>query len=162
METVYLSLGGNMGDTRTIFHKAIRLIESRIGLCVKKSHLYQTEPWGFSSDKLFLNQVLAVETRLEPVSILKQCLQIEAELGRTRSGKGYESRIIDIDILFIGNKIIDQPDLKVPHPLIAKRNFVLKPMCEIAPDFIHAVMKESIAQLCSHCTDSMACVRIDE
>lgn len=154
MNLIYLCLGGNLGDTKAIFRKAINLIENKIGRCIAQSHLYKTEPWGFKTDKLFLNQVIAIETPFEPLKALELCLQIEAELGRTRSGNGYESRVIDIDILFIDKQIIDLPNLKVPHPLIQERNFVLQPMSEIAPDFVHPVLQKTIAQLCAECGDT--------
>ncbi len=160
MNLVYLCLGGNLGDTKNIFCKAINLIENKIGRCVAQSHLYKTEPWGFKTDKFFLNQVISIETPFEPLKALELCLQIEAELGRTRSGYGYEPRIIDIDILFVDNQIINLSDLKVPHPLIQERNFVLQPMSEIAPDFVHPVLRKTIAQLCAECGDTTSVERL--
>ena len=157
MNTAYLCLGGNIGNTQAIFNKAIEQIESGIGRCVLKSRLYATEPWGFEAEQLFLNQVVAVATELEPHAVLEQCLLIEAELGRTRSGNGYQPRTIDIDILFIDNQIIDFPDLKVPHPLLHLRNFVLQPMCDVAPKFVHPVLKKTMAELRDECPDEGRC-----
>ena len=157
MNTAYLCLGGNIGNTQAIFKKAIEQIESGIGRCVLKSRLYTTEPWGFEAEQLFLNQVVAVTTELEPHAVLEQCLLIEAELGRTRSGNGYQPRTIDIDILFIDNQIIDLPDLKIPHPLLHLRNFVLQPMCDIAPKFVHPVLKKTMAELRNECPDEGRC-----
>ncbi|MBR5168334.1 MAG: 2-amino-4-hydroxy-6-hydroxymethyldihydropteridine diphosphokinase [Salinivirgaceae bacterium] len=157
MNTAYLCLGGNIGNTQAIFKKAIEQIESGIGRCVLKSRLYTTEPWGFEAEQLFLNQVVAVTTELEPHAVLEQCLLIEAELGRTRSGNGYQPRTIDIDILFIDNQIIDLPDLKIPHPLLHLRNFVLQPMCDIAPKFVHPILKKTMAELRDECPDEGRC-----
>jgi len=101
-----------------------------------------------------------VETELEPHAVLEHCLQIESELGRTRSGNGYEPRTIDIDIIFFGNQIIDTPDLKVPHPLMHRRNFVLQPLCEIAPNLVHPVFGLTVKQLADECGDSLQTVRL--
>ena len=122
-----------------------------------KSRLYATEPWGFEAEQLFLNQVVAVATELEPHAVLEQCLLIEAELGRTRSGNGYQPRTIDIDILFIDNLITDLPDLKIPHPLMHLRNFVLQPMCDVAPQLVHPVLKKTMTQLYAECGDDGKC-----
>lgn len=150
-------MGGNIGNTQAVFKKAIEQIESGIGRCVLKSRLYTTEPWGFEAEQLFLNQVVVVETELEPHAVLELCLQTEAELGRTR-GNGYQSRTIDIDILFFDNRIIDLPDLKVPHPLLHLRNFVLQPMCDVAPQLVHPVLKKTMEQLRAECADEAKCV----
>lgn len=157
MATAYLCLGGNIGNTQAVFKKAIEQIESGIGRCVLKSRLYTTEPWGFEAEQLFLNQVVVVETELEPHAVLELCLQTEAELGRTR-GNSYQSRTIDIDILFFDNRIIDLPDLKVPHPLLHLRNFVLQPMCDVAPKLVHPVLKKTMEQLRAECADEAKCV----
>ena len=155
MEQVYLCLGGNVGDTRHYLKRAIELINSRIGAVVLESGTYRSEPWGLDCAQWFLNQVIMVETALEPGSVLKHCLQIEAELGRTRSGNGYEPRTIDIDIIFFGKQVIDTTDLKVPHPLMHQRNFVLRPLCDIAPNFVHPVIGSTIQQLTELCGDKL-------
>ena len=142
-----------MGDTRHYLEQAIGLIESRIGTVLQKSSIYWSEPWGFSAEQMFLNQIVVVETALESQIVLEHCLQIETELGRTRSGNGYEPRVIDIDIIFFGSQIIDTPNLKVPHPLMNRRNFVLQPLCEIAPDFVHPVFGLTVKQLAAVCDD---------
>ena len=153
MEQVYLCLGGNVGDTRQYLSRAIELIDSRIGAVMQKSDVYRSEPWGMECDQWFLNQSVMVETEFEPQVVLEQCLQIEAELGRTRSGNGYEPRTIDIDIIFFGNQVISQPNLTVPHPFMHRRNFVLRPLCQIAPDFVHPVFGESLERLVEMCPD---------
>ena len=156
METVYLCLGGNVGDTHDYLNRAIGLIESRIGKTVQLSGIYQSEPWGLECSQWFLNQVVAVETELEPNAVLERCLQMESELGRTRSGNDYEPRTIDIDIIFFGHQIISQPDLQVPHPLMHRRNFVLQPMCDVAADFVHPVIGKTVSQLLEECDDKSA------
>lgn len=161
MEKVYLCLGGNVGDTRHYLEQAISLIESRIGTALQKSSVYWSEPWGFSAEQMFLNQIVVVETMLEPEVVLEHCLQIETELGRTRSGNGYEPRVIDIDIIFFGSRIIDSPNLKVPHPLMHQRNFVLKPLCEIASDFVHPVFGSTVKQLTAICDDKSEVAAIE-
>lgn len=147
MSLVYLCLGGNVGDTQKYLDKSIAEIGRRIGAVCSQSAVYETEPWGFTAEQMFLNQVVAVRTELEPHAILLECQQIEKELGRVRHGKGYESRCIDIDIVFIDSQIIDTDDLKVPHPLMHKRLFVLNPMCDIAPDFVHPVLGKTMREL---------------
>ena len=154
MEQIYLCLGGNVGDTRHYLEQAINLIDNRIGTVTAKSAIYQSEPWGFNAEQEFLNQAIMVETELEPHTVLKRCLQIEADLGRIRSGDGYKPRTIDIDIIFFGNQTINQPDLTVPHPLMHLRNFVLQPLCDIAPDFVHPVFGLTVSQLAEGSIDS--------
>lgn len=153
MEKVYLCLGGNIGDTRNYLQNAVAMISRRIGRVVSQSAVYQSEPWGFNAEQMFLNQVVVAETELEPHAVLELCLQIEAELGRTRSGNGYEPRTIDIDIVFFGQQIISQPDLQVPHPLMHRRNFVLRPLCDVAADLVHPVLGLTVRQLADICDD---------
>ena len=153
MERVYLCLGGNVGDTRQYLEQAIGLIDSRIGRVTAKSAIYQSEPWGFKAEQMFLNQVVIAETELAPNAVIEQCLQIETELGRARSGNGYEPRTIDIDIIFFGNQKINQPNLIVPHPLMHRRNFVLQPLCNVAPDFVHPIFGLTVKQLVAVCDD---------
>ena len=161
MEAVYLCLGGNVGDTRNYLQNAVAMIGRRVGRVVSQSAVYQSEPWGFSAEQMFLNQIVVVETALEPQMVLERCLQIETELGRTRSGNGYEPRVIDIDIIFFGSRIIDSPNLKVPHPLMHQRNFVLKPLCEIASDFVHPVFGSTVKQLTAICDDKSEVAAIE-
>lgn len=154
---VYLCLGGNIGDTCVFFRQAKNLIEKLIGKIECESSVYQTEPWGFSAKQQFLNQVVAVRSKIKPDAILEQCMYIESDLGRIRHGNGYQSRCIDIDILLIDSLVIDTPALKVPHPLMQNRNFVLKPLCDVAPEFIHPILGKSIKQLLEDCNDDLAC-----
>ena len=162
MEQVYLCLGGNVGDTRQYLEQAIGLIDSCIGRITAKSAIYQSEPWGFKAEQMFLNQIVVAETELAPNAVIEQCLQIETELGRARSGNGYEPRTIDIDIIFFGNQKINQPNLTVPHPLIHCRNFVLQPLCNVAPDFVHPVFGLTVKQLAAVCDDKAVVRRLKD
>ncbi len=151
MALVYLSLGTNLGDKDQNLNKAIALLSAQVGDVLKQSAFYASEPWGFESENEFLNAVILVDTTLSPVEFLKKTQEIETGLGRkTKSSAGYTDRLIDIDILFYDDLIIDEPELKIPHPLIAERDFVLIPLCEIAPDFLHPVLRKRISELIKH------------
>ena len=149
MAIVYLALGSNVGDCRANLCQAVQLIEERIGSLISLSALYETAPWGFTSSNAFLNSVLELETPHSPIVVLEIAKGIEVEMGRTQKSNNeeYEDRVIDIDILFYNNDIINEIDLIVPHPLLHLRSFVLEPLVEIAPDFIHPVLHKSILQL---------------
>ena len=148
----YFSLGSNLGNRDEYLDHAIRLISERIGQIVKKSSVYETDPWGFNADVPFLNRVVEAETELTPEELIREILGIEQELGRVR-GDGYTSRTIDIDILFYGDQVVSTSDLKIPHPSIQDRRFVLVPLCEIAGRFIHPVLDTSISDLLEFCKD---------
>jgi 2-amino-4-hydroxy-6-hydroxymethyldihydropteridine diphosphokinase len=155
MIKLYLLLGGNVGDKQKFFSEARNKLAERAGEIVSRSSIYETEPWGFESDDLFWNQVLEISTNLSPEEVLVQTQQIELELGRVRKSDQYDSRIIDIDILFYDKLIINLENLVVPHPRIQERKFALMPLCEIAPDLIHPVFKKSIRQLLDECQDNL-------
>lgn len=149
MAIVYLALGSNVGDCQANLCQVVQLIEERIGSLISLSALYKTAPWGFTSSNAFLNSALKLETTHTPTAILEIAKRIEVEMGRTQKSKSeeYEDRIIDIDILFYNNDIINEIDLIIPHPLLHLRLFVLEPLAEIASDFIHPVLHKSILQL---------------
>lgn len=146
MKGVYLLLGSNLGDSQGILMMAERHIENLIGQIVNASSLYRTKAWGIENQPDFFNQVLEVDTLLDPVSLLHCILDIERLLGRVRYKK-WHSRSIDIDILYYGTEIVDLPQLQIPHPENQNRNFVLAPMAEIAPDLIHPKLGISQKQL---------------
>jgi 2-amino-4-hydroxy-6-hydroxymethyldihydropteridine diphosphokinase len=152
---LFLLLGGNTGNIPETFSSAICEIETEIGKLISASPVYMSEPWGFHSKDLFLNQVLQIETTLFPEDILNKILFIERKLGRIRSGRKYSSRTIDIDILFLGDKIINTPDLTIPHPRLHLRKFTLVPLNDIAPGFMHPLLKKSVSQLLLECEDSL-------
>lgn len=133
MHKVYFSLGSNLGDRKHNIRHAVELIGERIGAVERVSSLYETEPWGFSSDNMFVNAAVCVFTKLSPRAILEATQAIEREMGRKiKSVNGqYHDRIIDIDILLYDDIEIDEPDLKIPHPLMHERDFVMKPLREI-------------------------------
>ena len=131
---VYLGLGSNLGNREENIRKAILLIGERVGTVLRQSSLIETEPWGFESENSFLNGVILVETTFTPRQTLKATQKIERELGRKRksdSFKKYADRPIDIDILLYDDLTIDESDLKIPHPLMAQRDFVMIPLREI-------------------------------
>ena len=131
--TVYLALGANIGDRRATMLRAIARINELIGTVERQSALYETEPWGFASAHRFLNACVRVSTMLSPRQLLTATQQIERALGRTAKSAGgvYHDRVIDIDILLYDDIHVDEPDLKIPHPLMNERDFVMTPLCEI-------------------------------
>ena len=133
--TVYLGLGSNLGNRKAILNDAIALINERVGEVVRQSSFLETEPWGFESSNQFLNACLCVNTELAPRQLLEATQVIEKEMGRAHKtmNRKYQDRIIDIDILMIDDLKIDEPDLKVPHPLMEERDFVMIPLKEIMP-----------------------------
>ena len=134
---VYLGLGSNLGDREDNIQKAISLIGERVGTVLRQSSLIETEPWGFESKNKFLNGVILCETELTPRQLLKVTQKIERDLGRKKKSASshsshlYKDRPIDIDILLYDDLTIDEPDLKIPHPLMQQRDFVMIPLNEI-------------------------------
>ncbi len=155
MNKVFLLTGGNMGDRAANLNLATHHIENRIGKIVIKSLVYETAAWGLTDQANFLNQVLEVSTTLEPQQLLEVIETIEKEMGRKRIQK-MGPRIIDIDILFYNNDIINQSNLTIPHPAIANRRFVLIPLVEIAPALLHPLLKKTMAELEQACPDPLA------
>lgn len=150
---VFIGLGTNLGNREDNLAKAQDLIAKSVGRIDCRSGIYETEPWGFQSENNFLNMVISVHTDLKPADLIKKIQNIEDQLGRKRDSRQYMSRIIDIDILLYRNKVINKPELKIPHPLIQDRKFVLIPLCEIAPAMIHPVLNKTFAVLLKECKD---------
>lgn len=154
MQEVYLLLGSNMGDRKQFLQQASLLLAQKIGSIKKQSSLYETASWGLEEQPEYLNQILVFVTKLDARDVLKEALDIEKILGRERIEK-WGSRVIDIDILFYSDEIIDEPDLKVPHPYFQVRRFAVEPMLEIEPDFIHPVLKRSIKSIALELSDQL-------
>jgi len=159
---IFVSLGSNQGDSIENLQKAINLIAARVGLILSISPVYKTEAVGFSGAD-FMNICINLETKFNSTDLLTEILSIETLLGRIRHTKNrYESRIIDIDILYFNKEIIRSDRLQVPHPEIENRLFVLEPLAAIAPHFVHPILKKTTATLLSNCTDKsqVACLAI--
>lgn len=154
MSVITILLGGNLGDRVEIMKKTINLLNRNLGILKNESAFYETEAWGFESDNLFLNKVVVFDTELNPKEALSVCQSVEQQLGRLRHKERYSSRNIDVDILFFDNIILDSLSLTIPHPRIQLRRFVLKPLLELDPDYVHPVLNKSIRTLLNECTDT--------
>jgi len=153
MNIVFLATGTNLGKKKLNLRRAAEGIGKLIGKITGFSSIYETEPWGFISEEKFLNQVVKVETDLSPFSLLEKIHEIESGLGRVRGKEQYSSRFIDIDLLLYGEIIVDEDRLKIPHPLMAERKFVLVPLCEIAEELRHPVLNKTMGELLDICKD---------
>jgi 2-amino-4-hydroxy-6-hydroxymethyldihydropteridine diphosphokinase len=151
---VYLLLGGNLGDVGQTFQLALeQLTGNGVIKVLKKSNLYRSAPWGFEHENYFLNQVVSAVTELSPSALLDRILETEKHLGRIRNEKGYSARVIDIDILFFNEEVIQLPHLIIPHPLVQERKFALVPLVEVNPKLFHPVFRKTVDQLLQECTD---------
>jgi 2-amino-4-hydroxy-6-hydroxymethyldihydropteridine diphosphokinase len=160
--TVIAGLGSNLGDRFAALGRAMDLIREEAGVITAASSVWETEPWGFDADDLFLNMVVVIRTTLEPARMMQLFRSIEGRMGRKRSGGGkYESRIIDLDILLWDNRVITLPGLEVPHPKLHSRRFVLEPLAEAAPDAVHPVTGLTVAEMLELC-DDRSDVRLSE
>ena len=147
--TVYLALGSNLGDRATNLKEAIASLTPQMVLKAK-SHVYETPPWGYEDQPKFLNQVLMVQTYLEPEQLLKHIKRLEVALGRKASFTN-GPRLIDIDILFYDDLVLNTPILTIPHPRLQERGFVLLPLMDIAPDLVHPETKKSVGEMVASC-----------
>ena len=148
----YIGLGSNIGDKLGTCRRAIELL-GKAGRLIKLSSFYCTEPIGYTNQEDFVNAVVKIETQLSPASLLARCHVIEDELGRTRSVR-WGPRTIDLDILLYGNKVISDMELTIPHPMMAKRAFVLVPLSEIEPELVHPVLNTTVSQLLHELRDN--------
>ncbi|MDD4760371.1 MAG: 2-amino-4-hydroxy-6-hydroxymethyldihydropteridine diphosphokinase [Bacteroidaceae bacterium] len=149
MHIAYLGLGTNLGLREINLKQAIQALEQHAGRLLKCSSFMETAPWGFESSNIFLNGAVILETKLSPFDLLSVTCRIETALGRTHKSHDnqYVDRTMDIDILFYDQLILETPELIIPHPLIQNRLFVLNPLEEIAPDFVHPILHKSIHQM---------------
>lgn len=153
--TAYLLLGGNLGNREENLSKAIELITDNIGEIESISSIYETAAWGKTDQPAFLNQAIAIMTNLSAIQVLDKALEIEKILGRVRKDKWGE-RLIDIDLILYGNDVVDVDNkLKVPHPHMQERKFVMAPMAEIAPDIVHPVLGITISEIFENITDDL-------
>jgi 2-amino-4-hydroxy-6-hydroxymethyldihydropteridine diphosphokinase len=159
MNSAYLVLGGNLGNRALTIHKAIAKIREKAGTVLTSSSIYETAAWGYTEQPSFYNCVIHLHTGLPAPDLLALLLDIEKELGRIREQKWHE-RTIDIDILYYNDEVIDQPGLVVPHPHIQERKFVLVPLVEIAPGYVHPVLKLTNAALLQSCTDLLEVTKV--
>jgi 2-amino-4-hydroxy-6-hydroxymethyldihydropteridine diphosphokinase len=146
MSVVYIGIGSNLGNSQENCLRAIELLQKKGIIITKRSSLYETEPWGVKDQPLFINMAIEIETGLKPKVLLKILKDVEKEVGRGKSIK-WGPRIIDLDILLFDNIVLNEDDLKIPHPLMHKRDFVLRPLCEIAPDIKQPVFGKTIKEL---------------
>jgi len=158
--TAVLITGGNMGDRRANLETAANLIAERIGPIKKSSKIYETEAWGITNQPAFYNQVLVVRTIMSPRKVLDSILEIEAEMGRKRTIKN-AARVIDIDILFFNDDIVNEQNLQIPHPHISDRRFVLLPLNEVDAEKNHPVLKKSMRQLLAMTSDQLKVTPVD-
>ena len=153
MNTVFLQLGSNMGDRDAYLKNANKLIAEEIGVIQKKSKIYESVPWGMENQNNYLNQALEIKSEFLVEEVLEKVLQIEDKIGRIRNEKWGE-RIIDIDILFYNDLIVEKEGICIPHIHLQSRKFVLIPLHEIAPNFIHPKYNKTIDELLQECKDT--------
>jgi 2-amino-4-hydroxy-6-hydroxymethyldihydropteridine diphosphokinase len=153
-KTAYISLGSNMGDRLQYLKTAVAQIGLNLGKVVTASKVYEAAAWGYTKQPDFYNQVIEIQTTLSPAQLLEGCLDIEKSLGRTRT-KLWGERTLDLDILLYDDRSVQLETLKIPHPYLHLRKFVLVPICEIAPDLLHPILELTMSQLLEKCTDDL-------
>ncbi|MDF9796791.1 2-amino-4-hydroxy-6-hydroxymethyldihydropteridine diphosphokinase [Catalinimonas alkaloidigena] len=157
---IYLLLGSNLGDRLQVLADTQKEIEKTVGAITKASNVYETEPWGVSNQPSFYNQVVKIDSELSPHKLLNSIQLIEYKIGKIKLGK-WRERLIDIDILYYDQLLIDDEELTLPHPEIQNRRFTLVPMCELNPDFIHPVFNKSQVELLANCPDELKVWSLD-
>lgn len=160
MNTAYLILGGNIGNRLQNLQEAIQLISKKAGVIKKKSDIFTTSAWGNTDQPDFLNQALCLQTPLTAADLLETLISIEQILGRVRDQQKWTERVIDIDILFYNTDIINTTDLKIPHPYLQERMFVLVPMAQLAPMLVHPALQKNIQTLLLECTDKLEVIKL--
>lgn len=154
--SLLLSVGGNLDNSREKFSCLWQLVEEKVGKVESLSHYYRTAPWGFVSENAFVNAAAKVRTALSPMQALDATQEIERLLGRrVKSTDGqYHDRVIDIDLIGCGETVIRNGRLILPHPLMEQRKFVLKPLCDICPEWVHPLLHKDVRTLLAECTDA--------
>ena len=159
MNKLFLITGGNIGDRKGNLEAAAALIQKQIGKIIRLSAIYETEAWGITNQPAFYNQVLEIDTLLSAREVLHLILKIEEEIGRKRTIKN-AARIIDIDILFFNNEIINEHNLIIPHPEIANRRFVLLPLLELDPTKLHPSLHKTVQELLAETKDKLNAIPV--
>jgi 2-amino-4-hydroxy-6-hydroxymethyldihydropteridine diphosphokinase len=154
MPDTFLLLGSNLGNREHFLNEASVQLANRVGRITRKSSIYETAAWGLEDQAAFLNQVLKISTILSPENILTQIHKIEKELGRERIIK-WGARVIDIDILYYDDLVVQSPGLVIPHPHLQERRFTLMPLAEIAPTYVHPVFRKTNQALLEECPDNL-------
>ena len=160
MNTAYLLIGGNLGDRKENLLTATTLIQEQCGPLTNSSSIYETEAWGITDQPSFLNQALEISTSINARQLMRKILKIEKDMGRVRNEK-FGPRTIDIDILLFNNEVQDLRFLKIPHPEMHNRRFVLTPLAEMNPTLQHPVLKKTIAELLEECPDNLEVHKVD-
>ena len=162
MHKVYLGIGGNLGNKQKNFKEVYQKVENELGEIVKTSSIYETPPWGFTSDDVFWNSVIKILTVYSPEVLLSKIHLIEKSFGRKRGDENYSSREIDIDILYFDNLYMETDELIIPHSHINKRKFVLVPLAEIAPKLKHPILQLTSTEMLEICKDDSAIKKVSE
>ena len=153
MSRVVFLTGSNAPDRDDVLRRTAEILVRRVGEVEKMSQIYGSEPWGFHAEEVFSNQALVLQTTLTPIEVLDEALSTEQEVGRDRAseqmekqitGERYASRVVDVDVMFYDDEVIDTPRLKLPHPLLHVREFALEPLCEIMGDYCHPVLGKTL------------------
>ncbi len=154
MNQAYLLLGGNVGRREQQLAMAVNLVQERCGAVIDRSSFYETAAWGNTGQAPFLNLAITLNTKLSAAELIGEILHIETLMGRVRKER-YEPRVIDIDIIFFNHEVISKPQLTVPHPEMQGRRFVLEPLNEIIPAYIHPVLFKTVSELLQECADPL-------
>jgi 2-amino-4-hydroxy-6-hydroxymethyldihydropteridine diphosphokinase len=155
---LYLLLGANLGDRSYTLAQAREQLAQRVGAVLQKSPIYETAAWGLTSQPAYFNQVLMLKTPLLPEVVLAETQAIEQMLGRVRAER-WGARVIDIDLLFYNDLMLNTPELTLPHPYLHLRRFTLQPLADIAPDLMHPVLRQTIRQLLDACPDESQVIK---
>jgi 2-amino-4-hydroxy-6-hydroxymethyldihydropteridine diphosphokinase len=158
MRDIYLLMGANLGDRESALRKAMSLLDKSCGAVRNSSDIFETAAWGKEDQPSFLNQAIELESDVSAENLMENILKIEEQMGRLRQER-YGARLIDIDIIFFSTSIINQLNLSVPHPRLQNRRFVLVPLNEIAPHFIHPVLNKTVGELLLDCDDPLPVTR---
>lgn len=165
MSRVVLLTGSNAPDRDDVLRRTAEILARRIGSIERTSQIYGSEPWGFHAEEMFANQALMLQTTLSPIEALDEALATEQEVGRNRegeqeekalTGERYASRVVDVDVMFYDDEVIDTTRLMVPHPLLHLREFALQPLCEIMGDYRHPVLGKSLDTIYQELTSPTA------